>query len=50
MLYEQQGRLALLSDEGAIFELLAGRYSKTGQPNLENFLGSSGFPVGSRVV
>jgi hypothetical protein len=42
---EQGERIALLSDEGGIFDLLAGRYSK-GIPNLDLFLqGHSGSSV-----
>lgn len=49
---EQSERIALLSDEGGIFDLLAGRYSK-GVPNLDLFLqahAGSGYRVdrGSR--
>ncbi|WP_373498982.1 DUF3987 domain-containing protein [Desulfococcus sp.] len=40
------GRMALISDEGGIFDILAGRYSKNGAPNLDLFLkGYSGSPV-----
>jgi len=43
LLAEQGGRLALLSDEGTVFELMAGRYSANGGPNLEAYLhGHSG--------
>ena len=43
LLAEQGGRLALLSDEGTVFELMGGRYSKHGGPNLEVYLhGHSG--------
>jgi len=38
LLAEQGGRLALLSAEGTIFELMAGRYSQKGGPNLEVYL------------
>ena len=42
---EQGERIALLSDEGGIFDLLAGRYNK-GIPNLDLFLqGHAGTPV-----
>ena len=42
---EQNERIALLSDEGGIFEVLAGRYNK-GVPNLDLFLQAhSGSPV-----
>ena len=45
LLAQQGGRLALLSAEGDIFELMAGRYSK-GQPNFGVFLkGHSGDPL-----
>jgi Protein of unknown function (DUF3987)/Bifunctional DNA primase/polymerase, N-terminal len=37
MMAEQGERIALLSDEGGVFDLLAGRYSK-GIPNLDLFL------------
>lgn len=38
------GRLALISDEGGIFDTLAGRYSST--PNLDPYLmGHSGRPI-----
>ena len=40
------GRMALVSDEGGIFDILAGRYSKNGAPNLDLFLkGYSGSAV-----
>ena len=40
------GRMALVSDEGGIFDILAGRYSKNGAPNLDLFLkGYSGSSV-----
>jgi replicative DNA helicase len=38
LLAEQGGRIAVLSDEGEIFEVMAGRYSKGGAPNLGVFL------------
>jgi hypothetical protein len=42
---EQGGRIAVFSDEGGVFELLAGRYSK-GVPNIDLWLkGHSGSPV-----
>ncbi len=45
MMAEQSGRMAILSDEGGIFDVLAGRYSN-GIPNLDLFLQShSGAPV-----
>lgn len=45
MMAEQGERMAVLSDEGGIFDLLAGRYSK-GVANLDLFLkGHSGSPV-----
>lgn len=46
LLHEQHGRMAVLSDEGGIFELMAGRYSANGAPNLEVFLkGHPGMPL-----
>src|SRR5262249_9003889 len=43
LLAEQGGRLALMSQEGGVFEILAGRYSANGAPNLDVFLkGHSG--------
>jgi len=45
MMTEQNERMAILSDEGGIFDVLAGRYSN-GVPNLDLFLQShSGAPV-----
>lgn len=38
MLKEQDGRMAVMSAEGGIFELMAGRYSKDGAPNFEVYL------------
>jgi hypothetical protein len=38
LLHEQGGRLAVLSPEGGVFDILAGRYSATGAPNFEVFL------------
>jgi replicative DNA helicase len=38
LLAEQGGRLALLSPEATVFELMAGRYSPNGGPNLEVYL------------
>lgn len=44
LLQEQGGKLAILSDEGGIFEIMGGRYS--GAPNLEVFLkGHAGSPI-----
>jgi hypothetical protein len=46
MMAENGGRMAVISDEGGIFDILAGRYSKTASPNLDLFLqGHSGSPV-----
>ena len=46
MMAENGGRMAVKSDEGGIFDILAGRYSKTASPNLDFFLqGHSGSPV-----
>jgi Protein of unknown function (DUF3987)/Bifunctional DNA primase/polymerase, N-terminal/Primase C terminal 1 (PriCT-1) len=45
LMAEQGGRIAVLSDEGGVFELLAGRYSR-GVPNLDLWLkGHSVSPV-----
>ncbi|HTF71406.1 MAG TPA: DUF3987 domain-containing protein [Edaphobacter sp.] len=45
-LAEQNGRLALLSAEGGLFENFAGRYSKSGTPNLDLILQAyDGSPV-----
>ena len=45
MMVDQNGRMAILSDEGGIFDVLAGRYSG-GIPNLDLFLQAhSGAPV-----
>jgi hypothetical protein len=38
LLAEQGGRIALLSPEGDVFDLMAGRYSPTGVPNLGVYL------------
>ncbi len=38
MLAEQGGRIALMSPEGDIFDIMAGRYSANGAPNLGVFL------------
>jgi replicative DNA helicase len=38
LLAEQGGRLCIAEAEGTIFEVMAGRYSKTGASNLEVFL------------
>jgi hypothetical protein len=46
MMAENGGRMAVISDEGGIFDILAGRYSKNAAPNLDLFLqGHSGSPV-----
>jgi len=46
LMAENSGRMAVLSDEGGIFEILAGRYSGNAAPNLDLFLqGHSGSPV-----
>jgi replicative DNA helicase len=45
LLYEQQGRLAMFSDEGEVFSMMAGRYSSSG-PNLAVYLkGHVGSPI-----
>jgi hypothetical protein len=38
LLHEQDGRMAVLSPEGGIFDLMAGRYSQDGTPNFEVYL------------
>jgi len=38
LLVEQGGRMAVLSEEGGIFGLMAGRYNKEGGPNFEVYL------------
>ncbi len=38
LLAEQGGRMAVLSAEGGIFDLMAGKYSANGAPNLDVFL------------
>jgi hypothetical protein len=46
MLYEQNGRLAMFSTEGGIFDILAGRYTGNGAVNMDVFLkGHSGDPL-----
>ena len=46
LMAENGGRMAVMSDEGGIFDILAGRYSKNSAPNLDLFLqGHSGSPV-----
>jgi len=46
LLAAHDGRLAILSPEGGIFDLIAGRYSTTGAPNLDHFLkGHAGDPI-----
>lgn len=46
LLHEQGGRIAVLSPEGGIFDLMAGRYSTTGAPNFDHFLkGHAGDPI-----
>jgi hypothetical protein len=46
LLAEQGGRLAILSPEGGFFDLIAGRYSTTGAPNLDHVLkGHAGDPI-----
>ena len=43
LLTEQRGRMAVLSAEGSVFDLMAGRYSASGGPNLDVYLkGHSG--------
>lgn len=38
LMAEQGGRMAVLSAEGTIFEIMAGRYTKNGAPNIDVFL------------
>lgn len=38
LLHEHDGRMAVMSPEGEVFELMAGRYSNQGQYNFEVFL------------
>jgi replicative DNA helicase len=38
LMAEQGGRIAILSDEGDVFSMMAGRYSKSGGPNLAVYL------------
>ncbi len=46
MLHEHGGRIALLSPEGDAFDIMAGRYSSNGAPNLGVYLkGHSGDPL-----
>src|SRR5262249_44730107 len=46
LMAENKGRMAVISDEGGIFDIMAGRYSKNASPNLDLFLqGHSGSPV-----
>ncbi|MFN8636952.1 MAG: YfjI family protein [Chloroflexota bacterium] len=46
LLHQHGGKLAILSPEGGIFDLIAGRYSSTGAPNLDHFLkGHAGDPI-----
>ena len=47
LLRDHGGRIAVLSAEGDIFDVMAGRYSKGGVPNLGVFLkGHAGDPSG----
>jgi hypothetical protein len=46
LLAQNDGRLAILSPEGGLFDLIAGRYSSTGAPNLDHYLkGHAGDPI-----
>ena len=46
LIAEQGGRLAVLSDEGDVFDVMAGRYSKSSSPNLGVYLkGHAGSPM-----
>jgi hypothetical protein len=40
LLHEQDGRLAVMSPEGGVFDLMAGRYSQNGSPNFDVYLKS----------
>ncbi len=45
LLHENQGRMAVLSAEGGVFEIMAGRYS-AGMPNIDVYLaGHAGDPI-----
>jgi len=46
LLSQHGGRLAILSPEGGLFDMIAGRYSSTGAPNLDHYLkGHAGDPI-----
>jgi hypothetical protein len=46
LIRDQGGRMAVMSPEGDVFELMAGRYSKNGAPNFSVYLkGHSGDPL-----
>ena len=46
LLAEQGGRLALMSSEGGVFGMMAGRYGREGGPNLDVYLkGHAGDPL-----
>lgn len=46
MLGDQKGRLASMSAEGGVFDLMAGLYSKSGSPNFDVYLkGHAGDPI-----
>jgi hypothetical protein len=47
LLAEQGGRIAILSAEGTVFELMSGRYSTNNAPNLEVYLHGH---AGDRIV
>lgn len=38
LIHEQDGRMAVMSPEGGVFDLMAGRYSQNGAPNFEVYL------------
>ncbi len=45
-LREQGGRIAVLSEEGGVFDVMSGRYSATGMPNIDHYLkGHAGDPI-----
>jgi replicative DNA helicase len=46
MLLYEHGRIAVLDDEGGLFETMAGRYSRNGAPNIDPYLkGFNGSPL-----
>lgn len=47
LLAQHDGRMAILSDEGGVFDLMAGLYSRSGIPNIDLYLKSH---IGSTIV